>query len=90
MRLRDRIERLERMMDQPDFIDGGDGDPVVIRIKGCLPDADGQHASAGGLRFQRQPGEDQEEFERRVIEVAIEAGERVAVIGGLPDWYGDE
>jgi hypothetical protein len=93
MRTRERLERLERQFDDPyDFIDGGGGGvgPSVIRVRGGVPGEEGKHASVGGLRFRREPGEDQMQFENRMIDVAIQIGQRWVVFGALPDWSGDE
>jgi hypothetical protein len=74
-----RIRQLER-----DMLPPAPGWPTIIQIRGGIPGEDGKHAAVGELRFRRRPGEDQAEFEGRVIEAAIEAGEPFVMIGGLP------
>jgi hypothetical protein len=76
------------MMNQPDF--SGGGNPGVIRVRGGIPGEQGRHASVGELRFRCQPGEGQGEFEGRMIDVAIQTGQRWVVFGGLPDRSDDE
>lgn len=72
-----RLERLESVMRGP-------WKCTVVRIRGGLPDQDDCRASAGELRFQREPCESREAFEDRVLEAAEEAGKPCVVFGGLP------
>ena len=82
--LRDRLTRIEDELDGGGG-DGGDGNGLtVIRITGD------QHAKAGDLYFQREHDESLPAFEARIWQAAADAGEPFVVIGGLPDWYGDE
>lgn len=83
MRLRDRIERIEQMIDRPRYGDRGGG-PLIVRIRGGLPDAEGLHATVGPIAIQREPHEMLDDFEARVIDSAIEMRARVVVFSGLP------
>ncbi len=78
MSLRDRLDRIELLMDQPRFC--GDDSPILIRIKGGLPEP--LHAQMGGLRLEAIPGEAADEFEGRALDAAIEAGAEYLVVGG--------
>ena len=85
MRLRDRIERIEEVMDRPRRYGDGEGGVTLIHIRGGLPDHldDGLHATVGDVLLVCEPGEPWDNFIDRVRSAAIEAGEPFAVVGGL-------
>jgi hypothetical protein len=84
MRLSDRLSRLEELMDCPRYGGGGGGGPLVIKIRGGLPGGQGMHASIGPLAIEREPHETLDDFESRVIDIAIEMHAPVVVFSGLP------
>jgi hypothetical protein len=85
VRLRDRLDRIEQLMDRPRFSDG-EGRPTLIKIVGGLPDDDRLHATVGNMRLVCEPDEAPDEFEDRVRSAAVAAGVEFAVIGGLKPW----
>jgi len=76
-----RLSRLEGLL--------GPSECTIIRIFGGVPSTD-RHASAGSMRFYREPFESDARFEDRVIEAATEAGETLVVFDGLPDMPEDD
>jgi hypothetical protein len=84
MKLRDRIYRLEELMDRRRYGDEGGG-PKVIRILGGLPNPEGVRANIGpAVVIKREAGDTVEEFEERVIDTAIEMHAPYVTFGGLP------
>jgi hypothetical protein len=58
--------------------------PLVLEIRGGLPDGDSTFANAGAMHWEQTPGEQYSAFCARVVAEATEAGERLVLIGGLP------
>ena len=56
---------------------------LVIHVQGGLG-GEPQHASAGGMEWQRGPGESMEAFKARAVAGGKEAGATMLVLGGLP------
>ena len=70
-----RVARLEKY--RP-----GEGLDVII-ITGGLPEGDTLHATAGAHSWDCDPDESFEAFRVRASTAALEAGERLLIIGGL-------
>ena len=77
-RLESRIAALERRQQQH-------GEVKVVVIRGGLQDGDPTYGKAGELRFQRADDETFPTFQARTVAAAAAAGERLVVIGGLPE-----
>lgn len=56
----------------------------VVIIHGTLPPGEPLWGTAGSHEWLREPGEDLDAFADRVAAAAREAGERLLVLGGLP------
>jgi hypothetical protein len=78
-RLESRIAALERRQQQQH------GEVKVVVIRGGLHDGDPNYGKVGELRFQRADDESFPAFQARVVAAAAAAGERLVVIGGLPE-----
>jgi hypothetical protein len=90
MRLRDRLERIEKLLNRPShFDDGGGGRPCIIRIRGGLNAIEPVRATVGDLAIECAPGETEDEFEDRALSLAAESDAAFVVIGGLPAWPRD-
>jgi hypothetical protein len=83
MRLKDRIERIEQMMDGAGFGDDRCKGPTVIRIHGGLDGFGPLRATIRGLEIESHPNETENEFEDRAVNLAIEKEAVFVVIGGL-------
>jgi hypothetical protein len=83
MRLRDRVDRLEQLLDRPQHGDGGGG-PTKIRVRGGLDTVEPLLATIDGMVIESVPGETVEEFERRAMRIGIETGADYVILGGLP------
>jgi hypothetical protein len=59
--------------------------PLLIRITGGLPDADPMRTTVGYQELEREADETLRTFEARVLAAARAVGEKVVVLGGLPD-----
>jgi hypothetical protein len=78
MTLRDRIDRIEELVDRSR---SGDHKGLrIIRIVGGLPEP--ANATIDGARLEIAPGELIEAFERRAVEAAREAGEDYIILTG--------
>lgn len=86
MRLRDRIERIEALIDRPRFGDGGSSGPTAIRIRGGLDGVEPRHATVGGLTITCEPGETEDAFEERAIQRAISENAPFVIFSGMPGW----
>ena len=85
MRLKDRLERIEQLVNGPRFSNGeGGGGPTVIRIHGGL-DAE-PHATIGRLTIECEAGESLEAFEERALQRAVSENASFVVFGGMPSW----
>ena len=90
MRLRDRLERIEKLLNRPPhFGDGGGDGPCIIRIRGGLNAIEPLRATVGGPEIECAPGETEDEFKDRALSLAVESGAKFVVIGGLPSWRRD-
>jgi hypothetical protein len=76
---RTRIAALERRLAPASLM------PTLIRITGGLPDADPACAEVGGQKLDRKTDETLRAFEARVLAAAKAVGQKVVIIGGLPD-----
>jgi hypothetical protein len=76
---RTRIAALERRFAPANAI------PLLIRITGGLPDADPAHTTVGGQQLEREADETLRTFEARVLAAARAVGQKIVVVGGLPD-----
>jgi hypothetical protein len=76
---RTRIAALERRLAPANAI------PLLIRITGGLPDADPMRATVGGQELEREADETLRTFEARVLAAARAVGQKIVVVGGLPD-----
>jgi hypothetical protein len=59
--------------------------PMLIRITGGLPDADPMRTTVGGQELEREADETLRTFEARVLAAARAVGQKIVVVGGLPD-----
>jgi hypothetical protein len=80
-----RLDVLERRMNAelPGTLPPG-GPLRVVIIHGTLPPGEPLWGTAGPHEWLREPGEDLDAFADRVAAAAREAGERLLVLGGLP------
>lgn len=82
-----RLEALQRRLnaDRPAGTTAG-GALLCVEISGCLPTPDGLPlwANAGEHEWIRSDGEDLDLFADRCVAAALEAGQRLLVIGGFP------
>ena len=76
---RTRIAALERRLAPANAI------PLLIRITGGLPDADPARTTVGGQELERETDETLRTFEARVLAAARAVGQKIVVVGGLPD-----
>jgi hypothetical protein len=90
MRLRDRLERIEELLNRPPrFGDGAGSGPCIIRIRGGLDGIEPLRATVGDVAIECAPGETDDDFKDRALSLAVESGTAFGVIGGLPDWPRD-
>jgi hypothetical protein len=61
------------------------GEVKVVVIRGGLHDGDPTYGNAGELRFQRADDETFPAFQARTAAAAAAGGERLVIIGGLPE-----
>jgi hypothetical protein len=76
---RTRIAALERRLAPANVM------PTLIRITGGLPDADPAHTTVGGQQLEHEADETLRTFEARVLAAARAVGQKIVVVGGLPD-----
>jgi hypothetical protein len=80
-----RLAALEAKMNSSEYWHGKPGDPLhVVVVHGCLPPGEPLFATAGALEWIRKSDEELEAFAHRCAQEALEHGERLLVIGGLP------
>jgi hypothetical protein len=81
-----RLEALERQMNEerPSGALPPGGPLRVVVVHGCLPPGEPLFAVAGALEWIREPEEDLDAFADRAAAGARDAGEKLLVIGGLP------
>jgi hypothetical protein len=77
---RRRLAALERRFAPADAM------PMLIRISGGLPDDERYGVTVGSQELEREPGETLREFETQVLAAAKAVGQRIVVVGGLPDY----
>jgi hypothetical protein len=78
MSIKGRLETIERRMSEH-----GDGLVVIFVRGGFSPDSSNDHATAGGLEFNRGADESPLAFRERCEQAACEMNATTLVFGGL-------
>ena len=79
-----RLSRLEQIYNRLPFEERGGPELTVIKVRGGLYGCVPCQGHAGGLTLEREPGETEEDFTERVLDMARGTGANFAVINGLP------
>ena len=81
-----RLRKLEAAADRPPS--SGDGNPrqtTLIVVTGGLP-GEPRYATIGGRVIAREPEESLDDYCERCRSLAVEVGEQICIVGGLPSW----
>jgi hypothetical protein len=82
MKFRDRLDKIEALMDRQRF--GDSLVPTLIRIRGGLDSAEPLRATIEGMVVEIETGETADEFEHRAMQIGVEVGADYVIIGNLP------